>query len=189
MKTIRVYRGSVFFVLMLAMTIVLSGCAELFSFSSSSRGGEGDVYYADFPDVPIPAEMQLRASRSLVVKNSSGLVTGYLEFSGSASWDSLVNASASNLTRDGWSVMGLFRGERSLIVADKIDRICVITIVDGFPSTSMSVWVTSKTHGFIAPIPAPERIVPDVDDGDTFVTTTTGTSGGGSGLQEQGLFE
>ena len=108
-------------------------------------------------------------------------------------WDSLVNACASNLTRDGWSVMGLFRGERSLIVADKMDRVCVISIVDGFPSTTMHVWVTDKTNGFIAPLAEPMKSGGESggsDDG--YVTTSTGSSSSGSGsggLNEQGLSE
>ena len=187
MKRIAVCRGGVLFILIM-LVAALSGCADLFS-SSSQQGGVGDVYYADFPDVPIPSEMELRSGSSQVAKSSSGEVNGYLEFSGSVAWDSLVNACASNLTRDGWSVLGLFRGERSLVVADKMDRICVISIFDGFPSTSMSVWVTNKTNGFIAPLAAPVKS--GVDSGDAYVTTGTGSSstGSGGGVHEQGLSE
>ena len=191
MNKIQVCRGGLLFVLIIT-AVALGGCAELFS-SSSTQEGAGDVYYADFPDVPIPSEMELRSGSSQVSKSSSGAVNGYLEFSGSVAWDSLVNACASNLTRDGWSVLGLFRGERSLVVADKMDRICVVTISDGFPSTGMSVWVTDKTNGFVAPLAAPGKT--GTDSGDGYVTTSTGTSSGsgsgagGSGLKEQGLSE
>lgn len=191
MRSIRVCRWGILFMLMAVLTVGLSGCAEIFSSSSSNQQGAGSVYYADFPDVPIPSEMELRSGSSQVTKSGAGNVIGYLEFSGSAAWDSLVNACASNLTRDGWSVTGLFRGERSLIVADKMDRICVISIFDGFPSTSMSVWVTDKTNGFIAPLAAPQKTT-TTDSGDTYTTSTgtssSGTSSGG-GLQEQGLSE
>ncbi len=190
MKPIRVCRWGILFMFMAGLTVGLSGCAELFSSSSSSaQEGTGNVYYADFPDVPIPSEMELNSGKSQVAKSGAGNVIGYLEFSGSAAWDSLINACASNLTRDGWSVMGLFRGERSLIVADKMDRVCVISIFDGFPSTTMNVWVTDKTNGFIAPLAAPEKT--GADSGGTY-TTSTGTSSsgsGGGGLQEQGLSE
>ena len=188
MKTIRVCRRGMLFCLMIIASLTLSGCEELFS-SSSGQTGAGDVYYADFPDVPIPSEMKLDAGRSQVGKSAAGNAIGYLEFSGSAAWDSLVNACASNLTRDGWSVIGLFRGERSLVVADKMDRICVISISDGFPSTTMSVWVTDKTNGFVAPLTAPEKTSTG-SSGDTYETSTgTSSAGGGSGLQEQGLTE
>lgn len=183
MKTMRVCRRGMLFCLMMVASLAFSGCAELFS-SSSDQTGVGDVYYADFPDVPIPSEMKLDSGRSQVGKSAGGNAIGYLEFSGSVAWDSLVNACASNLTRDGWSVIGLFRGERSLVVADKMDRICVISISDGFPSTTMSVWVTDKTNGFIAPLTAPEKT--STGGNDSYVTST-GTSSGG--LQEQGLSE
>ena len=196
MRIVQVCRKGMLFVLLLMAALALAGCAELFSSSSSSQEGTAEVYYADFPDVPIPSEMELRAGSSQVSKSAGGGVFGYLEFSGSAAWDSLVNACASNLTRDGWSVMGLFRGERSLIVADKMDRVCVISVVDGFPSTTMHVWVTDKTNGFIAPLAEPMKSGGDssgsggADDG--YVTTSTGSSSsgsGGGGLNEQGLSE
>ena len=196
MRTFEVCRRGMLFILLSLMALTLGGCAELFSSSSSGQEGTAEVYYADFPDVPIPSEMELRAGSSQVSKSANGGVFGYLEFSGSVAWDSLVNACASNLTRDGWSVMGLFRGERSLIVADKMDRVCVISVVDGFPSTTMHVWVTDKTNGFIAPLAAPMKSGGDssgsggADDG--YVTTSTGSSSsgsGGGGLNEQGLSE
>jgi hypothetical protein len=179
------------FTFLILAPLALCGCASWFS-SFSSQESVGSVYYADFPDVPIPSEMRQNTGRSQVGKSSGGNAIGYLEFSGSVAWDSLVNACASNLTRDGWSVMGLFRGERSLIVADKRDRVCVISIFDGFPSTTMSVWVTDKTFGFVAPLAAPERIGTGSDDTHT-TTTGSGSSAGSSvdssGLREQGLSE
>ena len=186
MKSLQVCRKGMLFILLLALPLVLGGCADLFSTSSSPEGGAADVYYADFPDVPIPSEMELRSGQSQISKSSAGNVYGYLEFSGSVAWDSLVNACASNLTRDGWSVTGLFRGERSMVVADKMDRICVISIVDGFPGVTMGVWVTDKTNGFIAPLAAPMKSGETggangsgTDEG--YVTTSTGSSSSGSG--------
>lgn len=170
----------------LALVAALSGCA---GFSSSSGENASDVYYAEFADVPIPAAMEQHSGASQVTKAANGSVNGYLEFSGSVAWDSLVNACASNLTRDGWSVNGLFRGEHSVIVADKMDRSCVITIDDGFPSTTMNVWVTDKINGFIAPLPAPGE---SSGSGGTYTTTTGTSSSGGSsssgGLREPGPF-
>lgn len=195
MRTFKVCRRGMLFILLLLMALALGGCAEMFS-SSQSREGTADVYYADFPDVPIPSEMELRAGNSQISKSAGGNVFGYLEFSGSVAWDSLVNACASNLTRDGWSVLSLFRGEHSLIVADKMDRVCAISIVDGFPGVTMHVWVTDKTNGFIAPLAAPMKSGGESagssgsDDG--YVTTSTGSSSSGSGnggLNEQGLSE
>ena len=195
MRTFEVCRRGGLFILLSLMALALGGCAEMFS-SSQSQEGTAEVYYADFPDVPIPSEMELRAGSSQISKSASGNVFGYLEFSGSVAWDSLVNACASNLTRDGWSVLSLFRGERSLIVADKMDRVCAISIVDGFPGVTMHVWVTDKTNGFIAPLAAPMKsgdgsaTSGGSDDG--YVTTSTGSSssgGGSGGLNEQGLSE
>ena len=171
------------------MVLALAGCAEMFSSSSSGQEGTAEVYYADFPDVPIPSEMELRSGSSQISKSANGNVFGYLEFSGSVAWDSLVNACASNLTRDGWSVIGLFRGERSLVVADKMDRICVISISDGFPSTTMSVWVTDKTNDFIATLTAPEKTSTSGNDSYETSTGTSSSGGGSGGLQEQGLSE
>ena len=192
MSKIRIWRVGALCGL-LALAAALSGCAGTFS---SSDGNASDVYYAEFTDVPIPSAMEQHNGASQVTKAANGSVNGYLEFSGSVSWDSLVNACASNLTRDGWSVNGLFRGEHSVIVADKMDRSCVITIDDGFPSTTMNVWVTDKINGFIAPLAAPGDSGSGGGSGDTY-TTTTGTSSsggsssssssGGGGLKEQGL--
>lgn len=196
MRTFEVCRRGGLFILLSLMVLALGGCAELFSSSSSGQEGTAEVYYADFPDVPIPSEMELRSGSSQISKSANGNVFGYLEFSGSVAWDSLVNACASNLTRDGWSVLSLFRGERSLIVADKMDRVCAISITDGFPSVTMQVWVTDKTNGFIAPLSAPMKSGGESggsggsDDG--YVTTSTGSSSSGSsngGLNEQGLSE
>ena len=173
---------------LLLLSIILSGCGGMFS--SSSESGASDVYYAEFPDVPIPSAMSQHSGSTQVTKSANGSTNGFLEFSGSVAWDSLVNACASNLTRDGWSVNGLFRGEHSVILADKVDRSCVITIDDGFPSTTMNVWVTDKINGFIAPLAAPGESGSSSGSSDTYTTSTgTSSSGGGSsgGLQEQGL--
>lgn len=164
--------------------LAAAGCADLFS--SGEQRQPGEVYYADFPDIPIPAEMELRSGNSQVIKTGN-TVNGFLEFSGSVSWDSLVNACASNLTRDGWSVLGLFRGKHSLIIADKMDRTCVMTIYDGFPSTTLEVWVADKINGFIAPLATPERM--NTNDAGTYEVSTGSSSAGGGGIQEQGLSE
>lgn len=148
-----------------------------------------EVYYGEFPSVPIPKDMSEVAKYTAVMQAPDGSKTGLQIFEGRLDRQSLVTAMVHNMNRQGWQLRSIFRAQRSILLFDKGDRNCIVAVTDSSNLATMEVWVAAR--------------LPDGSVGGGDSMFSTGTAGGstqpnfsvapgapapsGGGVQEQGL--
>lgn len=98
----------------------------------------------DFPDIPIPAELDIR-SKSSNVFQSGNIKMGFITLRGRVESSSVLNFFTSALPREGWRLKGQFRYNRSLLIFDKPDKTCVILITDETIYTYVEIYVAPVT--------------------------------------------
>ncbi len=132
--------GAVFF-------LIISGCAGGKSKKSGPKSqvttpevkGPSPLYY-DFGDVLIPNELKVNKKASFVY-TSSGFSAGVLTLSGKVAISSLIAFFESNMQKDNWRIIGLFKSPRTIMLFQKENRSCVINITEKDFKTHVEVWV------------------------------------------------
>ena len=67
---------------------------------------------------------------------------GFLTLRGRVDPNSVMNFFASGLPREGWRLKGEFRYNRSLLIFDKPDKICVILVKEDTYYTYVEIYVS-----------------------------------------------
>ena len=132
--------GAVFF-------LIISGCAGGKTKKSEPGSqvtapkdkGPSSLYY-DFGDVLIPNELKVNKKASFVYK-TSGFSAGVLTLSGRVEISALVAFFESNMQKDNWRDMGLFKSPRTIMLFQKESRWCMINIIEKDFKTHVEVWV------------------------------------------------
>ncbi len=106
------------------------------------------VYVSQFPDVPIPMDMNSDVNETLTTISSSGEKVGKETFSGRVDPSSLGAAMAHNLNSQGWTMLGIVQSGNTLQLYQKNSRYLIVTITDGAFSTNMILWMLSKQSSF-----------------------------------------
>jgi len=96
--------------------------------------------YYDFEDVLIPRELKLNTKSSFVY-HSSSLTAGVLVFTSKVEPNSLIQFFENNMTRDNWQSVGSFKSPRTLLLFNKTNRWCVISVTDNKWDTLVEIWV------------------------------------------------
>jgi len=136
-------------VIMTALFLFITGCAGLQSKKGTSTSqaaaqkdqGPAPLYY-DFGDVLIPSELKVDKKTSFVFK-TPGLSAGVLSLKGRVETRSLISFFESNMTKDNWKQVSSFKSPRSMLLYQKENRWCVISITDtaSMADTRVEVWV------------------------------------------------
>jgi len=136
-------------VIMTALFLFITGCAGLQSKKGTSASqaaaqkdeGPSPLYY-DFGDVLIPSELQVDKKSSFVFK-TPGLSAGVLSLKGRVETSSLIAFFENNMTKDNWRQVSSFKSPRSMLLYQKENRWCVISITDtgSISNTKVEVWV------------------------------------------------
>lgn len=136
-------------VIMTALFLFITGCSGLQSKKGASASqeaaqkdeGPSPLYY-DFGDVLIPSELQVDKKSSFVFK-TPGLSAGVLSLKGRVEISSLIAFFENNMTKDNWKQVSSFKSPRSMLLYQKENRWCVISITDTdlVSSTRVEVWV------------------------------------------------
>ena len=100
--------------------------------------------YYEFNDVPIPQEMNVQSKNSYVFQ-SGQIKMGFLTLRGRVDSNSLVSFFVSALPHDGWRLKGQFKFNRSLLIFDKPDKVCVILMKEATYYTYVEVYVSPVT--------------------------------------------
>ncbi len=100
--------------------------------------------YLDFPDIPIPSELDL-VSKDSYVFQSGAMKSGVLTLRGRVDVNSLINFFSMALPRDGWKPKGQFRYRRSALIFEKPDKTCVILLSEGTIWTTAEIYVAPAT--------------------------------------------
>ncbi len=138
------------------MVAGLAGCAgskyrkNPFS-SRTSSVKKASARYHDFGDVLIPAEMK-RDDKNCFIYQTAGFAAGVLSIKGRVEVNSLVSFFETNMLRDNWKSVSSFKSPKTLLLFQKENRYCVISVTGGDFSTKVEIWVaptTAQTGGLI----------------------------------------
>lgn len=133
---------------------IVSGCGVLkpinepYSEGGSSQTGRvvAGVYH-DFDDILVPKVMKVNRKMSSVFETPT-ISAGVLSLSGKSKVVDLIDFFKTNMTKDNWAVVSMFKGPRSILQFEKGSRWCVITLMDsryGY-KTQVEIWVTPKNE-------------------------------------------
>lgn len=100
--------------------------------------------FLDFPDIPIPMELDLRAGDSYVFQAGS-MKTGILTLRGRVDINSLITFFTMALPREGWKPRGQFRYKRSALIFEKPEKTCVILLHESPIYTYVEIYVAPMT--------------------------------------------
>jgi hypothetical protein len=98
--------------------------------------------YYDFGDVLIPKELKIDQKPSFIYR-TGGYACGLMTLSGHVELTSLINFFSNNMVKDNWRLLSTFKSPRTLLLFQKENRWCIITITEGglFSSTEVAIWV------------------------------------------------
>ncbi len=140
------------FFVSISAILVLWGCGVLKPIESKSNGGGSPQpgkglagVYQDFDDILIPQAMQVNRKMSTVFETPT-ISAGVLSLSGRLEPDALIEFFKTNMTKDNWTIVSMFKGPRSILQFEKGNRWCAITLTDsryGY-MTQIEIWVIPK---------------------------------------------
>lgn len=107
--------------------------------SQPAAAASRSLFY-DFPDIPVPNELNVLSSESSVYE-SGPFKTGILTFRGRVDLNSLINFFQLAMKQQGWKAKGSFRYRRSVMVFEKPDKICVMNFYDKLYYSYVEVYV------------------------------------------------
>ena len=135
-------------ILLLIITIgfSFSGCSSLSkkddkaTAPASSTSTAVPALYYDFGDVLVPKELKVNKKSSFIYQ-TGGFSAGVLVLRGRVETSSLISFFESNMVKDNWKIISSFKSERTLLLFQKAQRWCVITITNGSYNTNVKIWV------------------------------------------------
>jgi hypothetical protein len=134
--------------------IMVSGCGVLKPIhpppntgGSSPPGNVVAGVYHDFDDILIPKVMQVNRKMSYVFETPT-ISAGVLSLGGRLKLVALIEFFKTNMLKDNWTVVSMFKGPRSILQFEKGNRWCVITLMDNRygNKTQVDIWVTPKNE-------------------------------------------
>ena len=97
--------------------------------------------FFEFNDIPIPPEIDVQSKNSYVFE-SGQIKMGFLTLRGRVDSNSVMNFFVAALPREGWRLKGQFRYNRSLLIFDKPDKVCVILMKEETYYTYVEIYVS-----------------------------------------------
>lgn len=98
-------------------------------------------YYYDFDDVLVPKDLKMDPNDSFVFETPQ-FKTGILKFNGRVDSFSLVDFFNTNLTKDGWKKHSSYKAKKSILVYEKQNKSCFISVLDeSFSNTRVEILV------------------------------------------------
>lgn len=134
-----------FFVLLLAAPF--AGCVTgQAGKKAEAKPEEPAPVYLDFGDVQVPPDLSLDRKQSFVYQ-SGGLSAGVLVLSGGLGMDEALKFFEKNMARDNWTLVSLFKSERSIMLFSKENRWCIINVTRHPLSTLVEIFVAPTSGG------------------------------------------
>ena len=186
--------------LLICSLLPLSGCADLNisnPFETKSSDGS-EVYFDQFPDVPIPRDMSVDAKRSLISVAQDGTKTGLITVEGRVDKPSLANKPLHHrrcqARRYRQHQQDGAIGSKTMHLYEKGERYAVIYYYEQTTTAAMEIWVMTRLADGVLPTMGNGGAAAGMDAGGSsspsfYLTpdTSTGTGGAGGGVHQQGL--
>jgi hypothetical protein len=134
-----------------------ASCAQTFTSTPESKSPASDIKaqglpsqgtpdsYYDFDDILIPKEMKLVPNLSLLFETPE-IKAGVIYFEGRVDPVSLFNFFMTNLPKDNWQLRSYFKYGRYIMVFEKPDKDCIVTINEKTLTTELEMWITPRTN-------------------------------------------
>ena len=123
----------------------------------------------EFPDVPIPKELDLDANESFVYMTPE-FATGNMVYKGNVEYESLLKFFEDTMAKNGWTLQASLKYTRTLLFYQKESRICLINMQITSINIRVEIWVAPLEkpgyEPFMDPVaeplmePAGERFMP-----------------------------
>ena len=146
MQSTNGYRAVMYILGILAalMLLLSAACSSTSKTTEGSEAREKDEktapLYLDFDDVLVPRDLKLKSNSSFVY-HTSGMTAGVLVFTSKIERNSLVQFFENNMAKDNWQAVSSFKSPRTLLLFQKENRWCVISITDNNWDTQVEIWV------------------------------------------------
>lgn len=101
-------------------------------------------FYYDFNDIPIPKEMKLVPDSSLMFETVD-IKAGVIFFEGRVDPVPLFDFFIDSMPKESWRLRSYFKYGRYIIVFEKPDKDCIISINRKTLTTQLEVWVTPRS--------------------------------------------
>lgn len=130
------------FVFFLFAQWALTGCAS----TSPKEGGAASsetalrASFSGFEDVVIPSDISAKKKKSQVY-SAGKFKVGLMTFEGRVEPDSLSDFFQNNLPRSGWKLLTTLKDRDHTLIFLRDDRVCLITIAEGWFTTICEVRV------------------------------------------------
>ncbi len=142
-------RAILIIVTVMVTCTLISGCASTSKDPQQSQASPQNdkmpVYY-DFGDVLVPSELKLIKKESFVYL-SSGVTSGVLSLKGRVDVNSMVIFFENNMAKDNWRMLGSFRSPKTIMLFQKENRWCIISIKDETFNAYVEIWVAPHLSG------------------------------------------
>ena len=138
---------------MVAIIFAIGGCSSLTkkdgqatapSSGAQTSGGVPARYY-DFGDVLVPKELKVE-KRSSFIYQTDDFSAGVLVLRGRIETGSLISFFENNMAKDNWRIISTFKSERTMLLFQKANRWCVMSITDETFNTHVEIWVAPTTR-------------------------------------------
>lgn len=101
-------------------------------------------FYYDFNDIPIPKEMRLVPNSSFMFETVD-IKAGVIFFEGRVEPVPLFDFFINSMPKENWQLRSYFKYGRYIIVFEKPDKDCIISINRKTLTTQLEVWVTPRS--------------------------------------------
>jgi hypothetical protein len=135
--------------LLLVVFMTSWSCARLQNDTKGPEKSEPDVtrrdltpspLYYDFEDVLVPAELKVNKKKSFVY-HATDFRAGVLVLTGHVEINSLVRFFENNMVKDNWRLVTSFRSPRTMMLFEKPNRDCIISITEKAFKVEVEIWV------------------------------------------------
>ena len=131
---------------------LITGCSFLKPIESASSDSRRMLpqrrtspVYHNFDDILVPGELRLNQKMSSVFQTET-VAAGVLAFSGKLDAETLIQFFKSNMAKDNWRWVSGFKGTSSLLIFEKGNRWCVITLTGAGYGNQTKIWVAPKAN-------------------------------------------
>jgi hypothetical protein len=150
----------------LTLFLLFSGCTK--RVHTEPTGEEGPtpiVTIREFPDVPIPQELDLDAKESFVYMTPE-FATGNLVYNGNVDYDSLLKFFQETMANNGWILQASLKYTRTLLFYQKESRICLINMDMTALNIRVEIWVAPLETPSYEPLmdPVAEPLMEPADE-------------------------
>jgi hypothetical protein len=133
--------------LLMVLPMLVTGCLTALSKNENKMKPKPGIrqptsLYYDFGDVLIPKELKIVQDPSFIYR-TGGYACGLMVLKGRVELTSMINFFANNMVKDNWRLLSTFKSPRTLLLFQKDNRWCIITITESRYSlpSEVAIWV------------------------------------------------